>query len=101
MAVDTRDKRAGCLRINGQYRGPLPVPSGTIGLAQRRQLVGCYPGDFSGALGASGSWIELARAITWTELARTLTWTELARALTWSTTAVTTLVKRASEFRKY
>lgn len=43
MAVDTRDKRAACLGINAPWRGVLPLPSGTIGAAQRRQLTGNYP----------------------------------------------------------
>lgn len=43
MAVDTRDKRAACIGIGANWRNVLPLPSGTIGAPQRRQLTGNYP----------------------------------------------------------
>lgn len=100
MAIDTRDKRAACLGIIGSYRSVLPLPSGTIGKPQRRQVAGFYPG-LTALTPASNVWTEPRRPSTWTELVRTTVWAEVNRSHKWSAPAMSTLVKRAAETRLY
>lgn len=41
--VNTRNKRAAVLGLDGSYRAVLPAPDGTINAFDRCQLVGKYP----------------------------------------------------------
>lgn len=44
MAIDTRNKRASCIGIDGVYRTVYPDPDGTIDQADRQQSAGKYSG---------------------------------------------------------
>ena len=45
MAIDTRDRRASCLGIDGAYRIVFPDPDGSLASqADRQQMAGTYPG---------------------------------------------------------
>lgn len=60
MAIDTRDKRASCLGIDGPYRFVLPDPDvGAEGEADRRQMAYTYPGFAGGGGGpaATPDWL--------------------------------------------
>lgn len=58
MAIDTRNRRASCLGIDGAYRVVFPNPDGTIDQPDRQQSAYKYPG-ITAAGAAAGQPMQL------------------------------------------
>lgn len=63
MAIDTRDKRASCLGIAGQYRFVLPNPDSTIDQSGRQQAAFSYSGIAAAAPGGGAAIAVLGRGV--------------------------------------